>query len=179
MVLAFLLFFFCFGESECSPLSFLLVCMHFFPSHLTLQEKDKKSFLYKLQERLLSNYLYKKINSPFNLPVGFTMFLDTWWCPSFHGVHWHPSWGNLLLFWPHPWAVPALAIMSFFYQVCFHPVLSQDSEILFIFFFSCSDFSELQLEKDGLVPRSSVTEHLSRSLEKVLLSEVTLMFCLR
>lgn len=47
------------------------------------------------------------------------------------------------------------------------------------FFFNSSDFSELQLERDGLVPRSSVTEHLSRSLVEVLLSEVTLMFCLR
>lgn len=77
--------------------------------------------------------------------------------PFIHGVHWHPSWGNLLPFWPRPWAVPALAIMSFFYQVCCHPVLSQNSEVLFIFFFNNSDFSELQLERDGLVPRSSIT----------------------
>lgn len=45
-------------------------------------------------------------------------------------------------------------------------------------FFNSSDFSELQLERDGLAPRSSVTEHWSRSLAKVLLSEVILMFCL-
>lgn len=119
------------------PFPFSLFAVHFFPSHLTLKKtpKDKKLFLFKLQERLLSNYLYKEVNSCFHLPVNFTMFLDTWWCPFFHGVHWHPSWGNLLLVWPHPWAVLALPIMRFSCSVvCCQPVLSQDSEVLFIFF---------------------------------------------
>lgn len=178
MILSFLLFFFCSNESECSPLSVLLVCCAFLSFSFNTAEKkkkDKKPFLFKLQERLLSNSLYKEVSSHFHLPVSFTMFLVTWWCPFFYGVHWHPSWGNMLPVWPCPWAVPALANVSFSYQVCCHPVLSQDSGVLFIFVFNSSDFSELQLERNGLVPRSSVTEHLA----KVLLSEVTLMFCLR
>lgn len=163
------------------PFPFSLFAVHFFPSHLTLKKTQRtRSFSYlNCKKDFWAIICIRK---------SILVFIFLWISPC----SWTPD--DVLFFMvfigiPHEatccWSdhIPELCL----------PFQSWDSPALlsvvslccprtqksFSSFFNSSDFSELQLERDGLVPGSSATEHLSRSLAELLLSEVALMLCLR
>lgn len=70
------------SKGQPSPLAFLLACCSLLSlSFNTARTNYEKPFLFKLQEGLLSSFLYKEVSSRFHLPVNCTTFLDSWCCP--------------------------------------------------------------------------------------------------
>lgn len=184
MVLSFLLFFSCSNESKSSPLSFLLVCCAFLSLSFNTEKKTKtkgiRSFSYLNCKKGCWAIICTRKSVlvsifPWVSPCSWTpddvlFFLVFLGIPHEAACCWSDHIPELCL--PlQSWASPAL--LSVVSLCCPRTQKSFSS------FFNSSDFSELQLERDGLVPRSSATEHLSRSLAEVLLSEVALMLCLR